>query len=50
MTHHHHPGHSHPPARIALSLLRASATQRLMAAAACAVVLWLAVFWALQSP
>ncbi len=47
MTHHHHAGHLHPPARISPSLLRASAGQRLAAAAVCIALLWLAVIWAL---
>ena len=47
--HHHHPGHIHPPpARISPSILRASAAQRLLAAGVCAVLLWLAVFWAVH--
>jgi len=45
---HHHPGHVHPPAATALSLLRLSVAQRLMIAAAGIVVLWLAVYWAMQ--
>jgi hypothetical protein len=48
MTHHHHSGHSHPPARVAPSMLRASLAQRLFGAGICAALLWLAVFWALK--
>jgi hypothetical protein len=47
MTHHHHAGHVHPPARVSPSLLRASVLQRLTAVAICLVLLWSAVIWAL---
>jgi hypothetical protein len=47
MTHHHHPGHVHPSATVAPSLLRLSVGQRLAIAVAIAVVLWAAVFWAM---
>jgi len=49
MTHHHHPGHIHPPAAIAPSMLRASFGGRLALAAAAAVLIWAAVAWALWS-
>ena len=46
MTHHHHdPGHAHPIARVAPSLLRMSASARVAIAAAAAFVLWAAVWW-----
>jgi len=48
MTHHHHPGHSHPPAPVLPSLLRMSAAVRLATAALTLVVIWAAVWWALQ--
>jgi hypothetical protein len=44
---HHHPGHIHPPAATAMSLLRLSAWQRLGIAAVLAALLWLAAYWAL---
>jgi hypothetical protein len=44
--HHHHPGHIHPPAAAAPSLLRLSAIQRLGIAAALIALIWLAVYWA----
>ena len=47
MTHHHHAGHSHPPAVIAPSMLRASAGQRLILALIGIGLLWSAVYWAL---
>jgi hypothetical protein len=47
MTHHHHSGHSHPPAQIAPSMLRASALQRLIGGGIGIILLWSAVFWAL---
>ena len=45
--HHHDPGHAHPPAGVAPSILRLSALERLAAVAAVIVVLWGAVFWAM---
>jgi hypothetical protein len=45
---HHHPGHSHPSAHVAASLLRFSAWQRLALAAALSVVMWAVVYWAMQ--
>ncbi len=49
MTHHHHdPGHAHPIAQVAPSLLRMSALERLAAAVCAALVLWAAVWWALS--
>jgi hypothetical protein len=48
MTHHHHgPDHAHPSPAVAPSLLRMSALERLAVAVAVAVVLWLAVWWAM---
>jgi hypothetical protein len=46
--HHHHPGHAHPPASIAPSILRLSALERLIAAGIAVALLWGAVFWALS--
>jgi hypothetical protein len=49
MTHHHHQtGEAHPVARVAPSLLRMSALERLALAAIAAIVLWAAVWWALS--
>jgi len=49
MTHHHHgAGQAHPVARVAPSLLRMSALERLALAAIAAAVLWTAVWWALS--
>jgi hypothetical protein len=48
MTHHHHPGHVHPPAAVAPSLLRLSVWQRLAITGALIVLMWLAVFWAMH--
>ena len=46
MTHHHHePGHAHPVARVAPSLLRMSALERIGAATVVAGILWIAVWW-----
>jgi hypothetical protein len=48
--HHHHrhaPGHAHPPAMVAPSILRLSAWQRLGASAILIVLLWVAVAWAI---
>jgi len=48
MTHHHHdPGHAHPVARVAPSLLRMSAFERALIALLAAVMLWGAVWWAI---
>ncbi|MGE0564878.1 MAG: hypothetical protein AB7O50_10225 [Pseudolabrys sp.] len=47
--HHHHPGHAHPPAPVAMSLLRMSVTQRLGIAAALIALLWIGVTWAALS-
>jgi hypothetical protein len=46
--HHHHPGHVHPPADVAPSILRLSVPQRLAVAAALIAVIWLAAFWAMR--
>ena len=46
---HHHPGHAHPPARVAPSILRLSALKRLAAVAVLIVALWGAIFWAMAS-
>jgi hypothetical protein len=48
MTHHHHPGHAHPPVAVSLSLLRLSVWERLAVAAVMIAVLWGAVFWAIS--
>ena len=45
--HHHHPGHVHPPASVAPSILRLSVLERLAAVAVLIAVLWGAVFWAM---
>jgi hypothetical protein len=45
--HHHHPGEGHPPASIALSILRLSALHRLAAAGVVIAVMWAAVIWAM---
>ena len=44
--HHHHPGRSHPPAMLSLSVLRFSAAQRLAVAAVFIALVWALVFWA----
>jgi hypothetical protein len=46
--HHHHPGHAHPPAGVAPSILRLSALQRLGFAAGLIALLWAAAFWAMR--
>jgi hypothetical protein len=46
MSHHHHPGRSHPATPAAPSLLRASVLERLAVALALSAALWLAVWWA----
>ena len=46
--HHHHSGEAHPVARVAPSLLRMSALERLAVAAIAAAVLLIAVWWALS--
>jgi len=49
MTYHHHEaGHAHPSSTLSPSLLRLSASERLLASAAICAVLWLAVWWALS--
>jgi len=45
--HHHHPGHVHPPAAVAMSILRLSLAQRLAVAVAACAILWAAAFWAM---
>jgi hypothetical protein len=45
--HHHHPGHAHPSPRVAPSLLRLSALQRVGVVAMLLALLWAAVIWAL---
>jgi hypothetical protein len=47
MTHHHHPGHKHPAATLAPSILRLSAAQRLAAVAGLIALVWLTVLWAI---
>ncbi|MEA2937281.1 MAG: hypothetical protein QOC56_785 [Alphaproteobacteria bacterium] len=44
---HHHPGHRHPPAAVAPSILRMGAGQRLLVAAAVIALIWGAVIWAM---
>jgi hypothetical protein len=46
MTHHHHGGAPHPSPVVSPSLLRLSALQRLAAAGALIVLIWVAFFWA----
>jgi hypothetical protein len=47
--HHHHPqGHAHPPAPLAPSLLRLSASRRLSLAAVLVALVWAAVIWAIR--
>jgi hypothetical protein len=47
MTHHHHDAGQGRSARAAtLSLLRMSAVERVLAALAIAIMLWVAVWWA----
>ena len=48
MTHHHHPGHTHPPARVAPSFLRMSAAGRIAVALAVSVLVWGAAFWSMH--
>ena len=49
MTHHHQDAsQTHPVARVASSLLRMSALERLALVAIAAMVLWVAVWWALS--
>jgi hypothetical protein len=45
--HHHAPGHAHPPAALAPSMLRLSAGQRLAGAAVVILLIWAAVYWAM---
>jgi hypothetical protein len=45
--HHHHPGHVHPSPRVAPSLLRLSALQRLGVTTVLLALLWGAVAWVL---
>jgi hypothetical protein len=44
---HSHPSAAHPPAPLPPSLLRLSAAQRLALAACFALLLWVAVLWAI---
>jgi hypothetical protein len=46
--HHHHPGHAHPSPKLAPSLLRLSAGQRLAIAGVLIALMWGAVAWALS--
>jgi hypothetical protein len=48
MTHHHHPGHAHPSPKLAPSLLRLSAAQRLVIAGVAIALMWGVVAWALS--
>ena len=45
--HHHAPGDAHPAARLAPSLLRLSAAERLAAVAVAIALLWGVVLWAM---
>jgi hypothetical protein len=45
--HHHAPGHAHPPAPLAPSMLRLSALQRLGGATVVAALIWACVWWAM---
>ena len=45
--HHHHPGELHPSPRVAPSLLRLSAAQRLAGVGVLIALLWGAVVWAM---
>ncbi|MEI7806131.1 MAG: hypothetical protein WCI56_12460 [Hyphomicrobiales bacterium] len=45
--HHHHPGHVHPPAAVAASILRLSVWRRLTVAVFAIALIWGAVFWAI---
>src|SRR5438046_6175813 len=47
--HHHHPGHTHPPATVSPSILRLSALERLAAVAVLIAALWGAVIMAMAS-
>jgi len=47
--HHHGPGQGHPPATVSPSMLRMSVAERLAVAATLIVLLWGAVFWAMQA-
>jgi hypothetical protein len=47
--HHRHPGQGHPPATVSPSMLRMAVAERLAVAAALIVLLWAAVFWAMQA-
>jgi hypothetical protein len=46
--HHHHPGHAHPPAGVAPSILRLSVLQRLGFAGGLIAAIWAAAYWAMQ--
>jgi hypothetical protein len=46
--HHHHPlGQAHPPASLAPSILRLSASRRLGIVVVFAALIWAAVWWAM---
>lgn len=47
MTHHHHPGHSHPAAAIRPSMLRQSVGARLIVAVVAVAAIWATVWGAL---
>ncbi len=47
--HRHAPGHGHPPASIAPSILRMSVLERLAIATALIVLLWGFVIWAMKA-
>jgi hypothetical protein len=46
--HHHHPGHAHPPAAVAPSLMRLSAVERLAGVVVVVALMWGAVLWAMS--
>jgi hypothetical protein len=46
--HHHPPGHAHPPAAIAPSILRLSVVERLGIVSVLIALIWAAVFWAMH--
>ena len=47
MTHHHHPGHVHPPVALAPSFLRMAVGTRLAMVIVVVALLWGAAFWAM---
>jgi hypothetical protein len=47
--HHHHPGHTHPPATVSPSILRLSAPERIAGVTLLIAALWAVVAWAMWS-